>query len=234
MEIKCYLERGFNVVVQESQAGKYRRCYDLSLQIPGLDSWQRTHNSFSACAYHPDIQWAYLTYEVSVFKLNLRTGVFQKVYDTGDPLHEVKSIDISNHGTYVKAMTQYGVVVLDTQSDKIVFSMGTKGVAPISFDEKLIALAGEQSIHVFELPSGELLYKKKRIQIRQCCFDDSGEYLIYSTDTNEVLLWDYKPFITTSIYQAEAPILKLAMNRRFLEITFIDGSEKFIPVLPHK
>lgn len=200
MEIKCFLERGFRVVIQNNESGINRQVYDLSSQIPGLDGWQRAHNSFSTCACHPCIDWVYLVYEETIFKLYLISGEFKKVYDTGDVLNEVKSIAVSKCGTYVNVIMKYGVSVINSLSDQIVFRMGTNGgVAPISPDEKLIALAGEQSIHVFELPSGELLYKKKRIQIRQCCFDDSGEYIIYSTDTNEVFLWKFRLSETTPI-----------------------------------
>lgn len=231
MGTACHVEPGFRFILKRESDNTFERVYDLSLQIPNLDSWQRTHNTFSSFVCNPKRESAYLSYERTVFNLNLRSCELRSVFSAEYLLDEVKTITVSESGTYVAVATIHEVVVLDSQSSLIVFRMGCKGaIAAISPDEKLIALAGEQSIHIFELPSGELLYKKKRIPVHLCCFDYSGDYLLYSTDNNEVFKWKYISSETNILWQGEGHINQLSMKSKMLEISFDCGDSKYLPI----
>ena len=212
-KIMVIAEKGYYVKIWDIQQKEYIKSICLEQLAPkGLDSYQRKNGHFDYLALIPSNEFQIIVCcENSLYLFDYVTEKVTLLYRPSSKEISFSDIVFSPDNRYILCIadsvytslgTRHETFLVEFKSSQFIQNLSFASAVSVSFspDNKYIAYAGGQSVHVFEILKDMQPYKLRLNNVCKCCFFDNNNIILTCSD-NSLKIWNFVDQEVQNLFQ---------------------------------
>ena len=241
-KIMVIAEKGYYVKIWDIQQKEYIKSICLEQLAPkGLDSYQRRNGHFDyltlipsnecqiiVCCKNSLYLFDYATEEVTLlYRASSKEISFSDIVFSPDNEYILCIAD----SIYTSLGTRQEAFLVELKSSKLIQNLSFTSPVSVSFssNNKYIAYAGEQSVHVFEILKDMQPYKLGLNNVSKCCFFDNNNNIL-TCSGNSLKLWNFRNQEVHHLFDCNEKITDVLCYNRLVALCTVSHTITIIDV----
>lgn len=241
-KIMVIAEKGYYVKIWDIQQKEYIKSICLEQLAPkGLDSYQRRNGHFDYLALIPSNECQIIVCcENSLYLFDYVTEKVTLLYRPSSKEISFSDIVFSPDNRYILCIadsvytslgTRHETFLVEFKSSQFIQNLSFASAVSVSFspDNKYIAYAGGQSVHVFEILKDMQPYKLRLNNVCKCCFFDNNNIILTCSD-NSLKIWNFVDQEVQNLFQCNERITDVLCYNQLVALCTVSHTITIIDV----
>ncbi len=241
-KIMVIAEKGYYVKIWDIQQKEYIKSICLEQLAPkGLDSYQRKNGHFDYLALIPSNEFQIIVCcENSLYLFDYVTEKVTLLYRPSSKEISFSDIVFSPDNRYILCIadsvytslgTRHETFLVEFKSSQFIQNLSFASAVSVSFspDNKYIAYAGGQSVHVFEILKDMQPYKLRLNNVCKCCFFDNNNIILTCSD-NSLKIWNFVDQEVQNLFQCNERITDVLCYNQLVALCTVSHTITIIDV----